>query len=49
MRFGREKLEVPEEFEKYYRLWKDGNITVREGAKVVGMSPSTFYRRCMEK
>lgn len=49
VRFGREKLDVPKDFEKYRRLWEDKKISVREASKVVGMSPSTFYRRCMEK
>lgn len=48
VRFGRTKLDVPEDFEEYYRLWKEKKISVREGANAVGMSPSTFYRRCME-
>lgn len=49
VKFGREKLDVPKDFEKYRRLWEDKKISVREASKVVGMSPSTFYRRCMEK
>ncbi|MCI9125968.1 MAG: recombinase family protein [Eubacterium sp.] len=48
VRFGRTKLDVPKDFEKYYRLWKNKKISVREGANALGMSPSTFYRRCME-
>lgn len=48
VKFGRTKLDVPEDFEEYYRLWKEKKISVREGANAVGMSPSTFYRRCME-
>lgn len=48
VKFGRAKIDVPTDFEEYYRLWKDKKISVREGAKAVGMSPSTFYRRCME-
>ncbi len=49
VKFGREKLDMPEEFGEYYMLWKTGKISVREGAKAIGISPSTFYRRCMEK
>ncbi len=48
VKFGRTKLDVPEDFEAYYRMWKDKKISVRKGAKAVGMSPSTFYRRCIE-
>lgn len=48
VKFGHPKMEIPEEFEDYYRLWKEKKISIREGAKAVGMSSSTFYRRCME-
>lgn len=49
IKFGRTKLEVPENFEKYCLLWKSKEISVREGAMATGMSPFTFYRRCLEK
>lgn len=49
VKFGREKLDLPRNFEEYHRLWKDKKISVREVAKAVGMSTSTFYRRCREK
>lgn len=48
VKFGQPKIDVPEEFEEYHELWKDKKISVREGAKALGMSPSTFYRRCVE-
>lgn len=47
--FGRQKKEVPEEFQHYYRLWTQGEITVRQAAEKLGMSSSTFYRRCKEE
>ncbi len=49
VQFGRQKNEVPQEFQRYYRLWLQGKITVRQAAKELGMSSSTFYRRCKEK
>ena len=49
VRFGKPKIEVPEEFDEIYKLWKKGRVSVREGAEEVGMSVSTFYRRCKEK
>lgn len=49
VKFGREKLDLPRNFEEYHRLWKDKKKSVREAAKAVGMSTSTFYRRCREK
>lgn len=48
VRFGREKKEVPEGFEMCYKQWKKGEISVRRGAEMLGMSASTFYRRCRE-
>lgn len=49
VQFGREKKELPEEFESYYKMWKDGKISVREAGKVLGISHTTFYRRCKER
>ncbi len=48
VKFGREKKKVPEGFEEYYIRWKQGNVSVRKGAEMMGMSASTFYRRCRE-
>lgn len=47
--FGAEKKEVPESFEYYRKLWIDGEISSREAAELIGISHSTFYRRCREK
>lgn len=49
MKFGRNKIDNPRGFTKYYKLWKDGNITIRADAETLGMSDTTFYRRCMER
>lgn len=49
VQFGRRKKEVPAEFRQYYRLWAQGEITVRQAAEKLGISSSTFYRRCMEE
>lgn len=48
IQFGCRKKEVPEKFEKYYRLWDEGKISVRNAAEELGMSHCTFYRRCVE-
>lgn len=48
VKFGCRKKDVPEEFEKYYRMWDDGKISLRKAAEVLQMSYSTFYRRCLE-
>lgn len=44
-----EVLDMPQDFYKYYRLWKKQEISVRNAAKIIGISPSTFYRRCKEE
>ena len=49
VKFGRKRKEVPEEFEKYYQLWKKGEISVRKAAEMLHMNYSTFYRRCKEE
>lgn len=49
VQFGRRKKEVPEDFQQYYRLWTQGEITVRQAAEKLRMSSSTFYRRCKEE
>lgn len=46
--FGAEKIEPPSDFEVYYELWKAGEISIRAGALKLGMSKSTFFRRCKE-
>ena len=46
--FGAEKIELPHDFKDVYNLWKSGEVSVREGAKRLGISKSTFYRRCKE-
>ena len=48
IQFGRKRLPLPDAFEDYYHLWMKGNITIREGAEALGMSHSTFFRRCKE-
>lgn len=48
IRFGREKTELPDEFEYYSKMWTEGKITLRRAAAELRMNHSTFYRRCME-
>lgn len=49
VKFGCPKVTLPDEFEKYYVLWEQRKITVRKAASELGLSPSTFYRRCCER
>lgn len=48
VRFGCQKLDLPDGFEEYYRMWADGKISIRKAAKTLGMNHTTFYRRCVE-
>lgn len=49
VKFGGDKCELPEEFDEYVQRWVNGEISGRKAAKEMGMSHSTFYRRCHEK
>lgn len=46
--FGRKKMTLPVDFERYHILWRTGEMTLREAAAAVSMNHSTFYRRCRE-
>jgi DNA invertase Pin-like site-specific DNA recombinase len=46
--FGAQKKELPEDFERYYRLWNEGKISLRKAAEELQMNHVTFYRRCMD-
>lgn len=48
IQFGCKKKDVPEEFQKYYLLWRERRISLRKAAEELHMNYSTFYRRCME-
>lgn len=48
IKFGCKKNKIPMEFETYYALWIEGKISTRKAAEILGMSHSTFYRRCCE-
>lgn len=47
--FGKERQEMPENFETLYNDWVVGKITLRRAADCLGVSHTTFYRRCKEK
>lgn len=49
VQFGCKKTELPDEFEKYYQLWRKGEISLRKAAEALQMNHTTFYRRCMER
>ena len=35
-------------FDLYFEMWKKGEISIRKAAKILEISPATFYRRCKE-
>lgn len=45
VKFGRPKLQTPEEFADLVEAWKRGELTAKEVAARCGASESTFYRR----
>lgn len=48
IQFGCKKMELPNGFEIYYQMWKEGKISLRKAAEALNMNYSTFYRRCMD-
>lgn len=49
VKFGRPKTKMPDEFEMYFEMWKNGEISTRQAAKKLQISHSTFHRRCRER
>lgn len=47
VKFGRDRIELPDGFEMAKGKFIGGELTVREAAKLCGMSYSTFYRNVM--
>lgn len=49
IKFGCRKLELPDDFETYYQMWDQGEISLRKAAEALQMNYTTFYRRCREQ
>ena len=45
VRFGRPPLAMPQEYEEYYKLWKDKKITAKQAAKTLGIPLWAFYQK----
>lgn len=45
VKFGRPSIKIPSNWDKNYKEWKAGNITVQKFAQNVDMSIATFYRK----
>ena len=41
---GRPPREIPASFKKYYPMWKDGDITAADFARLIGVSRPTLYK-----
>lgn len=48
IRFGRERIMLPDEFEKVRLSWENGQISLREAGSILGVSHMTFFRRCKD-
>lgn len=49
VKFGCRKNEIPEEFDKYFQMWMEGDISIRKAAEQIHVSHTTFHRWCKEK
>ena len=45
VKFGRESIPLPDNFEQAKRNFQSGEMTVRQAAEYCGMSSSSFYRK----
>ena len=48
VQFGRERIELPEDFPEFVRLWQKGSISSRHAAEELGINYKTFQRRAKE-
>lgn len=48
VRFGPDRMLLPEEFGYFAELWRKGSISSRQAAEELGMSYQTFLRRAKE-
>lgn len=49
VKFGRSKKEVPKQFDDVVMMWVDKKISLREGAKLLDVSHTTFSKWIQEK
>ncbi len=49
VRFGRERIEMPKEFDGLMALWSEGRISARRAALQLGISHHTFLRCARER
>jgi len=41
---GRKPIDYPKEFDKYYKMWKSGDLTAKDTIKVLDLKKTTFYK-----
>jgi len=41
---GRKPILYPKEFDKYYKMWKGGDLTAKDTIKVLDLKKTTFYK-----
>lgn len=44
VQFGRKAIEKPDNYDEVATLWRDGNISLRAGGQLLGVSHSTFAK-----
>ncbi len=49
VKFGAKRKELPDNFEQIKLRWENGEISAREAGRILNISYSTFYRRCVEE
>lgn len=49
VKFGRPKKEYPDNFDTVARMWREGNISLREGARLLRVSHTTFSNWLTDK
>ena len=49
VRFGRPPVPKPENFEKVYNQWKNGEITATKAMQTLGLKRNTFYKFAKEQ
>ncbi len=47
VQFGRPSLPLPDNFEEVRKIWRMGEISMREAAKACGLNPKTFYSKAV--
>jgi len=47
-KFGRPKIQKPDNFDEVYRLWKDKKITAVSAMKKLNLKKNTFYKLVKE-